>query len=88
MVILLDFEPIENLGIIYDKQDCEINAAKRMMKRIKHNFKRLPICLPVDALYFNEPMINMIVENKRTYTITYKEGCTKEVNKYYEIAKK
>jgi hypothetical protein len=60
MVIPLDFEPIENAEIVYDKRDCEINAAKRMMKRIKQHFIRLPICLSVDALYFNEPMINMI----------------------------
>ena len=35
MVIPLDFKPIENVGIIYAKQDCKINTAKRMMKRIK-----------------------------------------------------
>lgn len=88
IMIPLDFEPIENVGIIYDRQDCEINAAKRMMKRIKRNFKRLPICLSGDALYFNEPMINMIEEYKWTYIITYKEGCTKEVKEFYETAKK
>lgn len=88
MVIPLDFEPIENVGIVYDKQDCEINAAKRMMKRIKQHFKRLPICISGDALYFNEPMIKMIEGYQWTYMITYKEGCTKEVNEYYEIAKK
>lgn len=88
MIIPLDFEPIENVGLVYDKQDCEINAAKRMMKRIKNNFKRLPICLSGDALYFNEPMLNIIEGYKWTYMITYKEGCTKEVNEYYETAKK
>ncbi len=87
MVIPLDFEPIENVGIVYDKQDCEINAAKRMMKRIKNHFKRLPICISGDALYFSEPMIKIIEEYKWTYMITYKEGCTKEVNEYYETAK-
>lgn len=88
IMIPLDFEPIENVGIVYDKQDCEINAAKRMMKRIKKHFKKLPICISGDALYFNEPMINMIEEYKWTYIITYKEGCTKEVNEFYETAKK
>ena len=40
IVIPLDFEPIEN-EIVYDKQDCEQKAAKRLLKRIKHNFKRM-----------------------------------------------
>lgn len=35
IVIPIEFEPIENEGLKYGKQDCEHEAAKRLMKRIK-----------------------------------------------------
>lgn len=87
IVIPLDFEPIEN-EVIYDKQDCEQKAAKRQVKRIKHNFRRMKICFLGDALYFSEPMIKMIEEYHWKYIITYKEGCSKSVAEYYDILEK
>lgn len=88
IVVPLDFEAIENIGIVYDKQDCEINAAKRMLRRIKKNFKRLKICISGDALYFGEPMIKMIEEFKWKYIFTFKEGCSKDTSEYFEACKK
>lgn len=85
VVIPLDFEPIENEGFVYNKQDCEQKASKRLIKRIKKNFKRLEICLSGDALYFNEPMISLIEDNYWKYIITYKEGCAPTVEDYYRI---
>lgn len=35
IVIPIEFEPMENEGLKYGKQDCEHEAAKRLMKRIK-----------------------------------------------------
>ena len=35
VVIPIEFEPIENEGLKYGKRDCEHEAAKRLMKRIK-----------------------------------------------------
>lgn len=52
--------PIKNVDIIYDEQDCEMNAAKRLLKRIKRNSKKLQICISAYALYFNESMIKLI----------------------------
>ena len=87
IVIPLDFEPIEN-EIVYDKQDCEQKAAKRLLKRIKHNFKRMKICFSGDALYFSEPMIKMVEGYCWKYIITYKEGCSQSVTEYYDILEK
>ena len=88
IVIPVDIEPIENVGKTYDKQDCEINAAKRLLKRMKKKFKRLPICISADALYLSEPMISLIEENHWKYTITYKENKPKELKEYYETLQK
>lgn len=84
VMIPIDFEPIENVGIVYDKQDCEMNAAKRLLKRIKRNFKRLQICISADALYFNDPMIKLVESLHWKYIFTFKEGCSKEAAEYYE----
>ena len=35
----------------YEKQDCELKAFKRLAKRLKKYFPRLPICILVDGLY-------------------------------------
>lgn len=41
------------------KQDCELNAFKRLSKKIKSFFPRLPICLLLDALYANAPVFDV-----------------------------
>lgn len=84
IVIPIDFEPIENEGLVYDKQDCEQNAAKRLMDRIKKHFKRMEICVSGDALYFNEPMLKELKDKNWRYIITYKEGRAPSVAEYYK----
>ena len=46
-----------------DKQDCEQKAFKRLAKRLKSEFRRLPIMVLLDGLYPNGP----IMEICRTY---------------------
>lgn len=88
MLIPIDIEAVENDKGEYDKQDCEIKAAKRLIMRIKDRLKRLPICLSADALYFSEPMLEMIEAYHWKYIIRYKEGCASSVQEYYDVAKK
>lgn len=84
IVIPIDFEPIENEGLVYDKQDCEQNVAKRLMDRIKKHFKRMEMCVSGDALYFNEPMLKELKDKNWRYIITYKEGRAPSVAEYYK----
>ena len=49
MALSVATEFIENEE--YDKQDCEINAAKRLLKKIKYKFRKFPICILGDSLY-------------------------------------
>jgi len=39
-----------------DKQDCELRAFKRMARRVKSTFPRLPIMVLLDGLYPNGPV--------------------------------
>lgn len=45
IVISLGTEFIENEKEDVEKQDCETNAAKRLMEKIKKDYPRLPVCI-------------------------------------------
>ena len=62
VVISLGTEFIENENEDVSKQDCEINAAKRLLARIKKEYPRLPICIQGDALYATEPFMRQCRE--------------------------
>lgn len=45
IVMSLGTEFIENEKEDVEKQDCEINAAKRLLEKIKKDYPRLPVCI-------------------------------------------
>lgn len=45
ILISLDTEFIENEKEDVSKNDCEINAAKRLLERLHKDYPRLPVCL-------------------------------------------
>jgi hypothetical protein len=55
---------IENEKEDVSKQDCETNAAKRLLGRLKKEYPRLQICIQGDALYTTEPMMKLCKEHK------------------------
>ena len=61
IVISVDTEWIENKQILNEneKQDCEINAFKRMAPRIKENYPKMNFIITGDALYATKPMIEL-----------------------------
>lgn len=78
MVFSIDTEFIENEEN-YEKQDCELKAFKRLAKRLKKNYKRLPICILGDSLYAVDPIFKLCRENYWQYIFTFKEGRTKSI---------
>lgn len=88
LLIPLDFEFIENEKENTSKQDCEINATKRLLSRIKQNYPRLPICLNGDALYFAESILELCEKYHWHYLIRYKKGSAPSVFEEYEELKK
>lgn len=84
IVISLGTEFIENESAGVSKQDCEVNAAKRLMERLKREYKRLPICIQGDALYATEPMMEMCRTNGWKYIFTQKETRQKLLTESYE----
>ena len=82
-VISLDSEFIENPNpsvINLKKQDCEMNAFKRMASRIKKNFPKLNFIITADALYASGPFIKLCLDNKWDYIFRLKSDKLKTVN--------
>ena len=86
MLISIDSEWIENnkLNNEKDKQDCEVNAFKRMAVRIKKNYPKLKFIVTGDALYAATPMINICKDNKWHYIFNLKKDRLKNVYEEFE----
>ena len=86
IVISLDSEFIENAEMVTEKQkqDCEINAFKRMAERIKKNYPKYKFIVVGDALYATTPIINICKKNKWHYIFNLKTERLKEVNSAFE----
>lgn len=71
------------------KQDCEINAFKRLVKKIKSNYPRLAIIISGDALYANSSILEICKEYGWKYIIRFKEGAIPTLfNDFEGIVKK
>ena len=79
IVISLGTEFIENENEDTPKQDCEINASKRLLKRIKEEFPKLNICILGDSLYAVESIIDICKNSGWNYLLRCKEGRQKNL---------
>lgn len=84
IIISLDTEFIENENEDVSKNDCELNAAKRLLERLSRNYPRLPICLQGDALYAVEPIMKLCREHGWKYILTQKATRQKVLAESYE----
>lgn len=74
MVFSIGSEFVENEDETVSKQDCEINAFKRLAKKIKEEYPRLKILIGGDALYASQKVLEICKENNWKYIIRFKEG--------------
>ena len=86
IVLSLDSEWIENSTIKSEKekQDCEINAFKRMAPRIKKEYSNLKFIITGDALYATNPMIQICNEYKWKYIFNLKKDRLKQLFNDFE----
>lgn len=79
-------EFIENGDGEYKKQDCEINAAKRLLKKLKYKFRKLPICILGDSLYSCKSIYDICNEYKWNFIFRFKEGRAKSLwNEFIQL---
>lgn len=54
------------------KQDCEINASKRIVQRIRSEHPKLKIIIGGDSLYSKQPFINELKRQRMSYILVAK----------------
>jgi hypothetical protein len=54
------------------KQDCEVNAAKRLLKKLKEDYPRLPLLIGGDGLYSKQPMMESVLKEGFHYLFVAK----------------
>ena len=86
-VLSIDSEFIENPSqdvVSIRKQDCEMNAFKRMSYRLKKNFPKLKFIITADALYASGPFIKLCLDNNWDYIFRLKSDKLKTVNQDFD----
>lgn len=68
----------------FDKQDCELKASYRLLKKIKKRFPKLPIIIGGDALYMGKPFLKLCDEFNFDYIIRYKEDSASSIKKDFD----
>ena len=58
----------------YQKQDCEREAFKRLAKKLKKLYPRLPIVITVDGLYPWDGFFTICQQNRWKYIVVLKDG--------------
>lgn len=72
-VIPLAPEPIQNTDG-NSKQDCERNAGKRLIQKIRKAHPKLDIIITGDDLYSNQPFIDELQSNRMSFILVAKSG--------------
>ncbi len=67
-------------GKEYDKQDCELNAFKRLAVKLKKAYPRLPMVILADGLYANQSFFRICKDNGWGFIVTFKDGSLPSVH--------
>ena len=57
-----------------EKQDCEVNAAKRLLPKIRKYHPRMNFIWVADSLYATDPFISKILEHNEDDIFRVKKG--------------
>ena len=59
---------------VRDKEDCELNAFRRLAERLRAQFPRLSFCLLLDGLYPVQPVFDLCAAYGWKFIATHREG--------------
>lgn len=82
-VLPLDVEPVQNSDGP-GKQDCELNAAKRLIKRLRGEHRQMQAIITGDDLYSHEPMVELLARERFHYVLVAKPESHKEMFEWVE----
>ena len=66
------------------KQDCEINAAKRLLPKLRAQHPRMNFIWLADSIYATAPFIKMITDKEEDFIIRIKKGDHKHLYKHLD----
>jgi hypothetical protein len=58
----------------HSKQDCEINAGKRLIEKIRRAHPKLDIVIAGDSLYSKQPFVDLLREKGMSFVLMAKHG--------------
>jgi hypothetical protein len=61
------------------KQDCELNAFKRLVARLKKDLHQIPILVLLDGLYANGPVMEQCLNSGWSFMIVLQNNCLSSV---------
>lgn len=70
-----------------DKQDCEINAGKRLIRKIRKDHPKLRIIIVADSLHSKQPMVEAIKNEHMHFVLVAKEEDHKVLMEYVQGAR-
>jgi hypothetical protein len=82
-ILPLDAEEIRNEDG-QKKQDCEINAGKRLVKRLRQEHPQLSICITGDDLYAHEPFVELLRDLRMAFVLIAKPQSHQELFEWVE----
>jgi len=71
-------EPVANTDG-HRKQDCEINAGKRIVKKIRATHPKLDIMITGDSLYSKQPFIDVLKDARMSFVLVVKPAYHKSL---------
>lgn len=82
-ILPLDVEEVRNSDG-QEKQDCEINAAKRMVERIRQEHPQMKAIVVGDDLYSRQPFVELLRAKRLNYVLVVKPESHKEMFEWVE----
>jgi len=82
-IIPLGVEPIKNTDGT-KKQDCEINAAKRFIPKLRQQYPKMKLIITGDDLFSHQPMITSVLDNHYDYFFVAKEASHKFMTQWLQ----
>jgi hypothetical protein len=82
-VLPLDVEQVRNTDG-QQKQDCELNAAKRLVERFRREHPQMRVIVGGDDLYSHEPFVELLESRRLHYIVVAKPESHKEMFEWVE----
>jgi hypothetical protein len=82
-ILPLDVEEVRNTDG-QEKQDCELNAGKRMIERVRKEHPQLPLIVLGDDLYSHEPYVMLLIEKRMHFVLVAKPDSHSELIEWVE----